>query len=231
MKASPIDSKPVKTGADKSNYPSIYIVGLVIGVLLFAVSLAIAHTHQLNGWQTRLFYDLNNLSDTFTKPALWVTEGLGAVYPIAFCIFVPLLYGRYRLAWRFFVAVGGAGILMEAAKLIAKEPRPIVLLNGHVHQRAVELGLTSFPSGHMAVATAMALTVWLILPRAWRLLSILWIVLVGLSRIYLGVHLPIDVVGGFAIGLTVICLIRLLPLRVAKRLHLDNETALLDRGW
>ena len=219
------------TKSKPSDYPTAYIAGFIIGFLLFVVSLAMAHAHQLGGLQTRIFYDLNNLGGGFTKPALWVTEGLGAAYPIAACILIPLLFKRYRLAWRFFVVVGGTGAVMEAAKLIAKEPRPIVLLGGHVHQRAVELGLTSFPSGHEAVATAMALTLWLVLPKAWRWLSVLWIAVVAVSRIYLGVHLPIDVVGGFAIGLMLVCFIRLLPPKIAKPLHLDDESALLERGW
>lgn len=223
-------SKPVKT-IDRKRYPTSYAAGLVIGLALFAVSLAIAHAHQLNGWQERVFYDFNNLPGGFTKPALWVTEGLGAGYPIAVCILVPLLYKRYRLAWRFLFTVGGTGVVMEAAKLIAKEPRPYVLLHNHLHLRAVELGLNSFPSGHEAVATAMALTLWLILPRAWRWLSVFWIVVVGVSRLYLGVHAPVDIIGGFAIGLTAACFVRLLPERIAKPLHLDDETALLKRGW
>src|SRR5512146_1381871 len=108
-------------------YPANYVVGLILGIVLFVVSLLIAHAHQLNGWQTRIFYDLNNLPNTYTKPALWITEGLGAAYPIIACVLVPLLFKRYRLAWRIFVAVGGTGVVMEIAKLIAKEPRPFVL--------------------------------------------------------------------------------------------------------
>lgn len=222
--------KPAET-RPRPNYPIAYIIGFIVGLLFFAVSLLIAHAHQLNGWQARLFYDFNNLPNGYTAPALWITEGLGAGYPIAICILVPLLLKRYRLAWRFFVTVGGTGVVMEAAKLIAKEPRPYVLLHNHLHVRAVELGLNSFPSGHEAVATAMALTLWLILPRAWRWLSIFWILIVAVSRLYLGVHQPIDIIGGFAIGLMAVCFVRLLPERVAKALHLDNEAGLLDRGW
>lgn len=215
----------------RKNYPVSYVIGFVLGLLLFVASVAVAHAHNTSGLQTRIFYDLNNLSGSFTKPALWITEGLGAGYPIAVCVLVPLILKRFRLAWRFFVTVGGAGVLMEIAKIIAKEPRPVVLLHGHVHQRAIETGLTSFPSGHMAVATAMALTLWLILPRVWQWLPILWIVLVAVSRVYLGVHLPVDIVGGFAIGLVAVCFVRLLPVQISRPLRLDDEAALLKKGW
>lgn len=225
-----VSAKPAVTH-DREAYPTSYIVGFVIGLVLFVVTLVMAHAHQLNGWQARLFYDFDNLPNGFTKPALWVTEGLGAGYPIALCILIPLLFKRFRLAWRFLFTVGGTGVVMEAAKLITKEPRPYVLLHNHLHVRASELGLNSFPSGHVAVATAMALTLWLILPRAWRWVSVLWIVVVAVSRLYLGVHQPIDIVGGFAIGLMAVCFVRLLPESIAKPLHLDDEAALLDRGW
>ncbi len=73
----------------------------------------------------------------------------------------------------------------------------------------------------------MALTLWLILPKAWRWLAIVWIVIVGVSRVYVGVHTMNDVIGGFAIGLAVVCAIRLLPPAIAKPLRLDNDKPLL----
>ncbi len=211
-------------------FPTSYIIGLIIGLLLLVPTLLIARQHQLSGLQARIFYDFNNLSDVFKVPALIITEGLGAAYPIAICLLVPLLYRRFRLAWLFFVTVGGAGVLSQIAKKIAQEPRPMALLHGQFHQRAVESGLNSFPSGHEAVATAMALTLWFILPKKWRWLSIAWIVVVGVSRIYLGVHTLNDVLGGFAIGLAVVCAVRLLPPVIARPLHLDIDKPLLDRA-
>ncbi|HEV2403746.1 MAG TPA: phosphatase PAP2 family protein [Candidatus Saccharimonadales bacterium] len=211
------------------SYPSSYIIGLFIGIILFVPTLLLARHHQLDGWQARIFYDVNNWPNYLRIPALWITEGLGAAYPIALCVLIPLAYKRFRLAWRFAVTVGGAGVVMEIGKLIAKEPRPAVLLHGHLHERAIERGLTSFPSGHEAVATAMALTLWMILPRPWRWLAILWIGIVAISRLYLGVHTPVDVVGGFAIGLMAVCFIRLLPNVIAKPLRLDADTPLLQK--
>lgn len=212
-------------------YPMAYIIGLLVAVLLLVPAMYIASKHSLTGWQARIFYDFNNVSDVFKVPALIFTEAFGAAYPIAAVILVPLAFKRYKLAWRFFVTVAGTGVVMEIAKMIVKAPRPAALLHGHLHERAIETGLNSFPSGHQAVATAMALTMWFILPKKWRWLAVIWIVGMAVSRMYLGVHTITDVVGGFAIGLAAVCVVRLLPPMLAKPLHLDGEDKLLERGF
>jgi membrane-associated phospholipid phosphatase len=215
--------QPAKSREENESHSKAYIIGLVVGLILFIPTLIIAHGHHISGFQERIFYDLNNLSNSYKIPALWLTEFFGAGYGIAVCILLPLVFQRFRLAWRFLVTVGGAGVVMEVAKHIAKEPRPAVLLHGHIHERAIETGLNSFPSGHETVATAMALTLWLILPRRWRWLSIVWIIIVGVSRIYLGDHTPYDVLGGFAIGLMAVCFVQLLPDKLAAKLYLYKE--------
>lgn len=210
-------------------YPKSYIVWLIGGIVLFIPSLIVAHSHLLVGLQARIFYDLNNVSlpHVFVTLAIWLTEALGAGYPIAACVIIPLLFKRFRLAWRFLVVAGGSTVAFYLIKKIINEPRPVVMLHSHLHQRVIETG-PGFPSGHETAATALALTLWLILPNKWRWLSVLWIILVALSRIYLGVHAPVDIIGGFAGGLVTVCVIRLLPPNVAKPLRLDHADSLLD---
>ena len=75
-------------------------------------------------------------------------------------------------------------------------------------------GATSFPSGHMT--TSFAIAVWLL----WALrgteyyfvaqMAVIWALLVGFARIYGGVHYPLDVIGGMALGATTATLMWLL---------------------
>lgn len=204
----------------KANGKSGLWAAFFIGLALLIGSMIIARGNSLSGWQASLLHSINNESNSYRTASLWITEGLGAAYPIILCILIPLLFKKYRLAWRFFFTAGGAIVAGFAVKYLVNEPRPVVLLRHNLHVRAVETG-PGFPSGHMLAATALALTLWFILPLKWRWLSVLWILLVAWSRLYLGVHTPADIISGFAIGLMAVCFVRLLPASLAKRLKLD----------
>ncbi len=221
-----MDKKEIKKTTNKG-----YWILFIIGLVLFIPAALISHTHQLKGLEARIFYDINNLSGSMRVPILWSSEALGAAYPIILCVLIPLIFRYYRLAWRFFVTAGGAGLVAEIAKAIVREPRPVVLLHGHLHERAIEKGLTSFPSAHQTIATALALTVWLILPNKWKWLLIIWIIYVGFSRIYLGVHTPLDIVGGFGVGAMAVSFLKLLPDKFKTMVKLDDHKPLLEKGW
>jgi undecaprenyl-diphosphatase len=70
----------------------------------------------------------------------------------------------------------------------------------------------SFPSGHTAVAFAAAVVLSWLVPRAAPAFFVLALA-IGYSRIYIGVHWPLDVVGGAVTGLVT----ALLLLAVARR--------------
>jgi undecaprenyl-diphosphatase len=59
----------------------------------------------------------------------------------------------------------------------------------------------SFPSGHTSAALSCAAAWWHYLPRPWRWTAGVCAVLMGLSRLYVGVHFPTDVFCGLLVGL------------------------------
>ena len=97
--------------------------------------------------------------------------------------------------------------------------------------RRYDVKTWSFPSGHATSSMIFYLTLALaIAPRGWRRAAatgaILLSLLIGLSRVMLGVHWPSDVVGGWCFGLLWV----LLTLRPAERLFRDrNETRISAR--
>jgi len=90
-------------------------------------------------------------------------------------------------------------IMASALKNILQLNRPFVNLD--ILPLYKETGF-SFPSEHMVVFTAIAVSMFLINKTAGYIFLIIAI-LIGLSRIILGVHYPVDIMGGFVVGLIV----------------------------
>ena len=119
--------------------------------------------------------------------------------------------GRGREAALFGVAVVGANLVNEAMKLFFHRPRPQPWF-GYPQPPTY-----SFPSGHAFVSFCFCLCLAEILIRhGWPLAGkmAMWSValgcalIVGFSRVYLGVHYPTDVLGGYAAGIVWMMLIR-----------------------
>ena len=139
--------------------------------------------------------------------ALEVTA-LGSVVVVATVILVAtaFLWFTHRraailLLWG---AVAGSVFLNLILKRIFERPRPTLF-----EWRTEYVGFSSFPSGHamvsMVVYTILAyLIIDLDPPRQVKhttvALAAIIITLVGLSRVYLGVHYPTDILAGYAVG-------------------------------
>ena len=113
------------------------------------------------------------------------------------------LAGKRGSAAFVLAAIGGALVLSFAMKTGFERPRPDLVPHGAVVYTA------SFPSGHATGAAATYLTLGALLARFQprrRLkiyllsLAVFMTVCIGLSRIYLGVHWPTDVVAGWTLG-------------------------------
>jgi len=147
--------------------------------------------------------------------AEWVTQfGRSDLYlwPLGFAIILLVLAGRVlagearRRTARFWAWAGGflwlsmalAGLLNDLVKLIAGRPRPMF---GGLESHPLSFGYAfqSFPSGHAAVAFALAFSFSLLWPRArWPLIACA--VAVAASRVILNVHFLGDVMGGALAG-------------------------------
>lgn len=130
-------------------------------------------------------------------------------------------------------AVTTSLVLNGGIKDLVRAPRPI----GEPGVRSLRVETAtgySFPSGHTQAAAALGTAVSLELQKRWvTVLSALLMVLVGLSRLYLGVHWPRDVLGGLVLGVGVSCLCCWLHKLFANRNLLYGATflVLLPFAW
>lgn len=89
-----------------------------------------------------------------------------------------------------------------------------------VHVRAHE-GTLAFPSGHALLIAVIMFTLLPYFPKFWRWVVVLSVVIaVSLTRMYLGLHLPLDLIAGVALGAAVVCVVRILPEPVRRVLRL-----------
>jgi undecaprenyl-diphosphatase len=198
-----------------------YIASLIIALLALgaATMLAVQSKHNLPSWEVSTFHHINNWPASFKMTGLAITIIGGSVWAALASIAIATVTRFYRLAWRLAaVIIGGYGVDFILKQLVDRG-RPADFL-ADLHRYSVETG-AGFPSGHTTVATVISLTLLPYLPKAWRWLPIAWIALVAMSRVYLGVHLPLDVIGGFLVGLFVVSLSRVLPQPLRVFLRLD----------
>lgn len=86
-------------------------------------------------------------------------------------------------------------------KNLISRPRPWLMVEG-LTAIVTENDPNSFPSGHTTAAFAFASALWRTAPDRWmRWAALACAVLMGLSRLYVGVHYPSDVLVGVLVGL------------------------------
>lgn len=171
---------------------------MAVAVVVFTWATNLALHRQINGTELNIFRAINNLSDSWRVPFLIITQ-FGSVWALLAFGGVFVLKRRYNQALEFLLAGSVSFCLVELAKHFAHRVRPDYLLP-LVHQRELFVSGYGFPSGHTAMAVVLSLLALPFLPKAWLWLPFAWIGLVALSRLYLGVHAPLDIIGGLAIG-------------------------------
>ncbi len=118
-------------------------------------------------------------------------------------VLLLIFHDRRREALIFAATVILAQISSELLKALYDRPRPSLVTHGSI------VYSQSFPSGHSTLAAATFFTLATVVASVETktrtkvlifVLAILFVVSVGLSRVYLGVHWPTDVLGGWALG-------------------------------
>ena len=147
-----------------------------------------------NEWLTKFYKMITIIADTYQSAIITI-------------LLVALLYIKkyYREALFLTVTMSACGLAMPLLKNIFSRERP----NFH---RLIEISGYSFPSGHTTSATTMYLTLAIVVLSIMNKLNkyfifsiaVIGIVIIGSSRIYLGVHYPTDVMAGICLGISIV---------------------------
>ncbi|WP_068501556.1 phosphatase PAP2 family protein [Paenibacillus kribbensis] len=179
------------------------LTGIVCALGFTLIALWVSD-HQIRHFDYKIITDIQQLESPAMTHIMKFFTLIGSGIPVVIIILIVMLVlyrvlGHRRELLFLAIAVLGSVLLNTVLKLLFHRARPEI-------NRIIEANGYSFPSGHSMTAFSMyaALTflVWKHVPfRLGRILLIvlssLLIIAIGTSRIYLGVHYPSDVLGGY----------------------------------
>lgn len=184
-------------------------------LLVLVVATALAANRQISLLESDFLGIVYSLPGPFTEFIYVVTQA-GSVGAVLAVVATAFVLKRRRLAALLLGNALFAYLTTAVIKEVIARPRPAEVLPDIVVRLEYASGF-GFPSGHTAIATAMALTLMPYTARKYQWLLWLWLAGVGFSRLYLGVHAPLDVIGGFCIGVIVANTGRLVANRLSAK--------------
>jgi membrane-associated phospholipid phosphatase len=178
-----------------------YLLYILCALGVYAAAASIAASGNLGSIEQDIFTWIYNLPHIPSVLILAITQ-LGSAWFLLALIAVCIANKSRALAIRLGAAGAVTYAMVELSKNLVGRPRPEYLLDSVNPREEFVTGL-GFPSGHTALITIIGLMMLPYFPIKLRWLVPVIIALVGFSRIYLGVHAPLDVIGGLAVGAVV----------------------------
>jgi undecaprenyl-diphosphatase len=185
---------------------------VLVGLVLLGLTALPVDRRAVPDPEAAMFGVLNG-SGVLPFVLIWPVMQLGNVLVVPASALLAAALRRWWLALELLVAGLGTYVLAKVVKGLVPRGRPDDLLPEVVIRGAAAHG-RGFVSGHAAVVTALLVVAWPALGRRGRIAAAALVGAVCLARVHVGAHLPLDVVGGAALGLAVAGCVRLVLGRV-----------------
>jgi membrane-associated phospholipid phosphatase len=197
---------PTPTGArsfipDEPHQSRMRALDLVVawtGLLVIAASGSLARDGLATG-ERAVFEFINSWPDALYV-VIWPFMQYGVFVTIPILVVVAVIIHRYRLATAMAFAGFGVYFVAKWAKHEVERGRPDALLDAVQERESFATGSIGYPSGHIAVAAALTMVATPYLRGRWKILPAALVLVVAIGRTYVGAHLPLDLVGGAALG-------------------------------
>lgn len=141
---------------------------------------------------------------------IFLADYLGYILLIVFIVLIFLEKNWRRRLYQLFLGLLSIiltrGVIVEVIRFFYESPRPYITL---VFKPLIDLEISnSFPSGHVSAFLALATAILLFnrstpltTSRKWGYCFFVGAILIGLARIFVGVHWPTDILGGIVVGI------------------------------
>lgn len=181
---------------------------MVAGMVVLFASTVLAR-RGVYRWEVVTFQAINDLPGGI-RPFLWVLNQYGTAITIPVASAIALLFRRWLLALALAISGVAVYVLAKVIKEFVGRGRPADFVEEVVERETFSPSSLGYPSGHAAVAWAITLILLVYVGRPWQIAAIVLAIVVPLVRMYVAAHLPLDLIGGAALGVTVASAVNLL---------------------
>ncbi|MFF2448166.1 phosphatase PAP2 family protein [Neobacillus sp. NPDC058068] len=173
-------------------------------VLGFSLISLLISDHKIIDFDNDVIAAIQGLESPFLTKVMKFFTLIGST-PVVIILCIFLIFFLYKVLHHrlelilFIFAILGSAVLNQILKHFFHRVRP----NFH---RLIEISGYSFPSGHamnaFTVYAILSFLLWRHIPSRWGrsvliIFSVFMVLAIGVSRIYLGVHYPSDIIGGY----------------------------------
>lgn len=198
----------------------VAFLAFVIPLLLFVQLADEVGEQETLRYDERVLLAINSLSSDTLDRIIGATTDLGYTWWVGLVTIVAVSLcvksRNYKNALVVVVGVVGSAIINLLLKLFFQRDRP------ELWERLIAENSYSFPSGHaMASASLAAVIIVILWPTKWRYFAVaigsVYVVYIGFTRMYLGVHYPTDIIAGWLVATSWVAITTIIVKKLYRR--------------